>query len=181
MNIRFHPFRTFCREPSILSRRDLCGVAHPLPQLQRRPAINIRAVTVIWQYYGLSPEEMEQRVTTYSEYFISNNVDDVIRARRTKRREVSRRRFSRTSACAAYNPKRSHFLPCRTTLITARGHNPWKRIALGEVIGMAISKEVPCRRRDANCCPMAVPRATPRPLQPRNINTLSSGSWKWGQ
>jgi len=54
-------------------------VAHPLPQLQRRPAINIRAVTVIWQYYGLSPEEMEQRVTTYSEYFISNNVDDVIR------------------------------------------------------------------------------------------------------
>jgi Cu/Ag efflux pump CusA len=30
------------------------------------PAINIPVVTVIWQYTGLTPEEMEQRVTTYS-------------------------------------------------------------------------------------------------------------------
>ena len=35
------------------------------------PNINIPVVTVIWQYTGLTPEEMEQRVTTYSEYIPS--------------------------------------------------------------------------------------------------------------
>src|SRR5271167_1334790 len=41
------------------------------------PAINIPVVTVIWQYTGLTPEEMEQRVTTYSEYAISSSVCDI--------------------------------------------------------------------------------------------------------
>ncbi len=41
------------------------------------PNISIPVVTVIWQYTGLTPEEMEQRVTTYSEYSISSNVNDV--------------------------------------------------------------------------------------------------------
>jgi multidrug efflux pump subunit AcrB len=41
------------------------------------PNINIPVVSVIWQYTGLSPAEMEQRVTTYSEYSISSNVSDV--------------------------------------------------------------------------------------------------------
>jgi multidrug efflux pump subunit AcrB len=41
------------------------------------PNINIPVVTVIWQYIGLTPEEMEQRVTTYSEYSISSNVSDI--------------------------------------------------------------------------------------------------------
>ena len=41
------------------------------------PNINIPVVTVIWQYTGLTPEEMEQRVTTYSEYSISSSVNDV--------------------------------------------------------------------------------------------------------
>ena len=41
------------------------------------PNINIPVVTVIWQYTGLSPTEMEQRVTTYSEYWISTSVSDV--------------------------------------------------------------------------------------------------------
>src|ERR1700761_3596185 len=41
------------------------------------PAINIPVVTVIWQYTGLSPAEMEQRITTYSEYSISSSVSDV--------------------------------------------------------------------------------------------------------
>ena len=41
------------------------------------PEINIPVVTVIWQYTGLTPEEMEQRVTTYSEYSISSNVGDI--------------------------------------------------------------------------------------------------------
>jgi multidrug efflux pump subunit AcrB len=38
------------------------------------PEINIPVVTIIWQYTGLSTPEMEQRVTTYSEYSLSSNV-----------------------------------------------------------------------------------------------------------
>jgi multidrug efflux pump subunit AcrB len=41
------------------------------------PGINIPVVSVIWQYTGLTPEEMEQRVTTYSEYSISSSVNDI--------------------------------------------------------------------------------------------------------
>ena len=41
------------------------------------PSINIPVVTVIWQYTGLTPEEMEQRVTTYSEFSISTSVSDI--------------------------------------------------------------------------------------------------------
>jgi multidrug efflux pump subunit AcrB len=41
------------------------------------PEINIPVVTVIWQYTGLSAPEMEQRVTTYSQYAISTAVSGV--------------------------------------------------------------------------------------------------------
>ena len=41
------------------------------------PEINIPVVTVIWQYTGLSTPEMEQRVTTYSQYSISSNVSGI--------------------------------------------------------------------------------------------------------
>ena len=41
------------------------------------PGINIPVVSIIWQYTGLTPEEMEQRVTTYSEYSISSSVNDI--------------------------------------------------------------------------------------------------------
>ena len=41
------------------------------------PQINIPVVTVIWQYTGLSPKEMEARVATYSEYSISSNVTGI--------------------------------------------------------------------------------------------------------
>ncbi len=41
------------------------------------PAIDIPVVTVIWSYTGLSTPEMEQRVTTYSEYSISSNVNGI--------------------------------------------------------------------------------------------------------
>src|ERR1700688_4279694 len=41
------------------------------------PVIDIPVVTVIWQYTGLSTPEMEQRVTTYSEYSISSNVNGI--------------------------------------------------------------------------------------------------------
>ena len=41
------------------------------------PEIDIPVVTVIWQYTGLSMPEMEQRVTTYSEYAMSTNVNGI--------------------------------------------------------------------------------------------------------
>jgi multidrug efflux pump subunit AcrB len=41
------------------------------------PEINIPVVSVIWQYAGLSVPEMEQRVTTYSQYSISANVTGI--------------------------------------------------------------------------------------------------------
>jgi multidrug efflux pump subunit AcrB len=41
------------------------------------PEINIPVVTVIWQYTGLSVPEMEQRVTTYSQYAISTSVSGI--------------------------------------------------------------------------------------------------------
>src|SRR2546421_992035 len=41
------------------------------------PEINIPVVSVIWQYTGFSVLEMEQRVTTYSQYSISSNVTGI--------------------------------------------------------------------------------------------------------
>ena len=41
------------------------------------PEIDIPVVTIIWQYTGLSTPEMEQRVTTYSQYSLSSNVTGI--------------------------------------------------------------------------------------------------------
>src|ERR1700676_1003391 len=41
------------------------------------PEINIPVVTVIWQYTGLSTPEVEQRVSTYSQYAISTSVSGI--------------------------------------------------------------------------------------------------------
>ena len=41
------------------------------------PEIRIPVVSVIWRYTGLSTPEMEQRVTTYSQYSISANVNGI--------------------------------------------------------------------------------------------------------
>src|SRR5467141_3412477 len=41
------------------------------------PEINIPVVSVIWQYTGLDTTQMEQRVTTYSQYAISSNVNGI--------------------------------------------------------------------------------------------------------
>jgi multidrug efflux pump subunit AcrB len=41
------------------------------------PNIDIPVVTIIWQYTGLSTPEMEQRVTTYSEYSLSSSVNGI--------------------------------------------------------------------------------------------------------
>lgn len=41
------------------------------------PSIDIPVVTVIWSYAGLNTPEMANRITTYSEYSLSNNVNDI--------------------------------------------------------------------------------------------------------
>src|SRR6266436_2712621 len=41
------------------------------------PEIRIPVVTVIWSYTGLTTKEMEQRVSTYSQYSISANVNGI--------------------------------------------------------------------------------------------------------
>jgi len=43
------------------------------------PNINIPIVSVIWSYTGLPSDEFAQRITTYSEYTLSNNVNDIER------------------------------------------------------------------------------------------------------
>jgi multidrug efflux pump subunit AcrB len=41
------------------------------------PEIDIPVVTIVWQYTGLSAPEMEQRVTTYSQYALSSSVNGI--------------------------------------------------------------------------------------------------------
>ncbi len=43
------------------------------------PNINIPIVSVIWSYTGLPAKEFAERVTTYGEYTLSNNVNDIER------------------------------------------------------------------------------------------------------
>ena len=47
------------------------------------PEIDIPVVTVVWTYRGMPTEEMEQRITTLSEYFLSANVNDIRRIEST--------------------------------------------------------------------------------------------------
>src|SRR5580692_3766311 len=41
------------------------------------PEIRIPVVTIVWQYTGLSTPEMEQRVTTYSQFALSSSVNGI--------------------------------------------------------------------------------------------------------
>src|SRR5580658_6519570 len=41
------------------------------------PEIDIPVVSIIWQYTGLSTPEMEQPVTTYSQYALSTSVNGI--------------------------------------------------------------------------------------------------------
>jgi multidrug efflux pump subunit AcrB len=41
------------------------------------PNINIPVVTVLWQYGGLTPDDMAKRIATYSEYVTSSTVDNI--------------------------------------------------------------------------------------------------------
>ncbi len=55
----------------------LGGIAAHSMRTDIFPEIRIPVVTVIWSYSGLSTPEMEQRVTTYSQYAISSNVNGI--------------------------------------------------------------------------------------------------------
>jgi multidrug efflux pump subunit AcrB len=41
------------------------------------PTVDIPVVTIVWTFTGLDTPEMQQRVTTYSEFAISNNVNNI--------------------------------------------------------------------------------------------------------
>jgi multidrug efflux pump subunit AcrB len=41
------------------------------------PEIDIPVISMIWTYRGMSAEEMEQRVTTFSEFAVTSNVNDI--------------------------------------------------------------------------------------------------------
>src|SRR6201996_7215707 len=41
------------------------------------PEVNIPVVTIVWTYTGLDTPEMEKRVTTYTEFALSNNVNGI--------------------------------------------------------------------------------------------------------
>jgi multidrug efflux pump subunit AcrB len=43
------------------------------------PDIDIPVISVIWTYNGLSTQEFEQRITIYSEFALSSNVNDIER------------------------------------------------------------------------------------------------------
>jgi multidrug efflux pump subunit AcrB len=41
------------------------------------PEVNVPVVTIVWTYTGLDTPEMEKRVTTYTEFALSNNVNGI--------------------------------------------------------------------------------------------------------
>ena len=47
------------------------------------PTVDIPVVVVVWTYNGLSTSEMERRITTYAEFSLSNNVNNIRRMEST--------------------------------------------------------------------------------------------------
>jgi len=47
------------------------------------PTVNIPVVVVVWTYTGLDTTDMAQRITTYSEFSLSNNVNNIRRMEST--------------------------------------------------------------------------------------------------
>jgi len=43
------------------------------------PEIDIPVISIIWTYNGLSAQDFEQRITVYSEFALSSNVNDIER------------------------------------------------------------------------------------------------------
>ena len=71
------------------------------------PEIRIPVVTVIWQYTGLTTPEMEQRVSTYSQYSISANVNGIKRKRRPSTVCRSRRFTSSPTSISTSRSRKS--------------------------------------------------------------------------
>ncbi len=64
------------------------------------PTVDIPVVVVVWTYTGLSAPEMEKRITTYSEFGISNNVNNIARMESTS--------LQGTSIMKVYFDQRQH-------------------------------------------------------------------------
>src|ERR1700722_13725894 len=47
------------------------------------PTVDIPVVVVVWTYTGLDTTDMAQRITTYSEFSLSNNVNNIRRMEST--------------------------------------------------------------------------------------------------
>jgi multidrug efflux pump subunit AcrB len=47
------------------------------------PAVDIPVVVVVWTYSGLDTTDTAQRITTYSEFSLSNNVNNIRRMEST--------------------------------------------------------------------------------------------------
>ncbi len=52
------------------------------------PNVDIPVVVVVWTYTGLDPTDMASRVTTYSEFALSNNVNGIKRMESTTPRST---------------------------------------------------------------------------------------------
>ncbi|GJD50082.1 Swarming motility protein SwrC [Methylobacterium crusticola] len=57
------------------------------------PAVDIPVVVVVWTYTGLDTTEMAQRITTYSEFALSNNVNNIQRMESTTLQGVATERI----------------------------------------------------------------------------------------
>ena len=88
------------------------------------PEIDIPVVTVIWQYTGLSTPEMEQRVTTYSQYAISSNVNGIrdIEAQTLNGVCRCRRSTSSPTSISISRSRRSSRRPMPSASLLPAGH-----------------------------------------------------------
>jgi multidrug efflux pump subunit AcrB len=68
------------------------------------PEIGIPVVTVIWQYTGLSTPEMDQRVTTYSQYSISASVNGIKHMEAQTLDGLSARKFTFSPMLVSISP-----------------------------------------------------------------------------
>lgn len=57
------------------------------------PNVNIPVVVVVWTYTGLDPTDMASRVTTYSEFALSNNVNGIRRMESTTLQGITTERI----------------------------------------------------------------------------------------
>ena len=97
----------------------LGGVAIRTMPADILPEINIPVVTVIWSYTGLSTPEMEQRVTTYSQYSICANVAHAEVAK-VERLLNARPRWGMSWQPSCTHEFRRRIKPLITSLLTPR-------------------------------------------------------------